>query len=85
MLMAIGQRHYRELPKGTVSLSLMLNPGSKIIVEAYDKLGKLIGTVPNDTTSMVFASDLERAFGKETFTDDAIVAIVSNSMTAQDN
>jgi hypothetical protein len=79
LLMAIGQRHYKELPKGTVSLSLTLG-GSKIVVEAYDKLGKQIGTVPNETTSSVLRSDLELTFTKETFSDDAIVVIVSNPM-----
>jgi hypothetical protein len=77
LLMAIGQRHYSELPKGTVSLSLALT-GGKILVEAYDKLGKQIGTVPNETTSSLFASELERAFRKETFPDDSIIAIVAN-------
>jgi hypothetical protein len=80
MLMTIGQRHYKELPEGTTSLSLTL-PASKIVVEAFDKLGKSIGTVPNETTSSVFASDLQRAFGRETFSADAIIAIVSNPMT----
>lgn len=76
LLQAMGLRHVRELPKGTVSLSLTL-PASKITVEVYDKLGKQIGTVPNETTSSVFRSDLERAFADETFLDDAIVAIIS--------
>jgi hypothetical protein len=79
LLMGIGMRHYRELPKGTVSLSLRLS--GKMVVEAYDKTGKKIGTVPDEDTSSVFASDLECAFKKETFSEDAIVAIVSNPMT----
>jgi hypothetical protein len=82
--MAIGQKHYKELPQGTTSLSLMLNPGSKIVVEAYDMKGKLIGAVPNESTSPTLTSDLERAFAKEIFTDDAIVAIVSNPTTVRD-
>jgi hypothetical protein len=81
--MSIGQRHSQELPKSTVSLSLTLIAGSKRIVECYDASGKAIGTVPNDATSPAFVSDLERAFEKETFSDDAIIAIVSNPMTAR--
>ena len=77
LLMAIGQTHYRDLPKGTVSLSLTLITGSKRIVECHDAAGKLIGTVPNDTTSPAFVSDLEHAFAEETFSDDSIIAIVS--------
>jgi hypothetical protein len=75
LLMAIGHRHYKELPEGTTSLSLRLGFG-KIVVEVYDKLGKLIGTLPNQTTSSALRSDLERAFAAETFSDDAIVAII---------
>jgi hypothetical protein len=78
-LQAIGMRYIREFPKGTVSLSLQLTgANSKIVVEVYDGAGKQIGTVPNETTSKAFRSDLERGFSKETFTDDAIVAIISN-------
>jgi hypothetical protein len=77
LLQSIGLRHRGELPKGTASLSLKLTgAGSKIFVEAYDGLGKLIGTVPNETTSGLLRSDLERCFSKETFSDDAIVALI---------
>ncbi len=74
-LQDIGLRHYREFPKGTKSLSLTLG-GSKLVVEAYDSLGEPIGTVPNEATSSILRAELERAFAKETFTDDAIVAIL---------
>jgi hypothetical protein len=83
LLMAIGQTHYRDLPKGTVSLSLTLITGSKRVVECKDAAGKLIGTVPNDTTSPAFVSDLEHAFAEETFSDDSIIAIVSNPMNVR--
>ena len=75
LLMAIGQRHYKELPNGTRSLSVRLGY-SKIVVEAYDELGKLIGNIPNETTSSALRSDLECAFANETLSDDAIVAII---------
>jgi hypothetical protein len=77
LLQSIGIRYRGELPKGTVSLSLKLTgAGSKILVEAYDGLGKLIGTVPNEGTSSLLRSDLERSFSKETFSDDAIIALI---------
>jgi hypothetical protein len=79
-LIAVAQRHLGELPKYTVSLSLRLNAGTKRMVACLDKSGKQIGTVPNDTTSSTFLSDLERAFEKETFSD-AIIVIISNPMT----
>jgi hypothetical protein len=79
-LNAIAERHRQELPKGATSLSLKLGT-STIVAEAYDKLGQQIGTIPNENTSGVFRADLERAFARETFSDDAIVVFVSNPMT----
>ena len=55
MFVAVAERHSKELPNGTVSLSLMC--GIKPIVEAYDVSGKPIGTIPSDTTSSAFRSD----------------------------
>ena len=77
-LIAVAQRHLRELPKDAVSLSLTLNAGVKRVVECFDRSGKQIGTVPNENTSSAFGSDLERAFDKETFSDDAIIVFVPN-------
>ena len=79
LLQAIGQQHYGEFPNGTVSLSLQLTgAGGPLVVEAYDNAGKPLGAIPNSTTSGVLRDSLDRAFAKETFTDDAIVAIVAN-------
>src|SRR5271156_1473148 len=80
-LLAVAHRHLAELPKATVPLSLRLNPGGKRVVECFEKSGKQIGTVPSDTTSSAFGSDLERTFEKETFSLDAIIVIISNPMT----
>ena len=77
MFVAVAERHSKELPNGTVSLSLMC--GIKPIVEAYDVAGKPIGTIPNDTTSSAFRSDLEGAFAREKF-PDVITIIVANTM-----
>jgi hypothetical protein len=55
----------------------------KAIAEVSDRLGTRLGTIPNDTTSSVFRSDLGRAFDGATLPDDdGIVAIVSNPMGA---
>ena len=39
LLKALGLRHYEELPKGSVSLSLTVT-NSKVDVKAFDGLGK---------------------------------------------
>jgi hypothetical protein len=67
-------------PKETVSLGLTLKRDEKREVECYGRSGKQIEVVPNDTTSTAFVADLEGAFSKETFSDDAIVVLVSSSM-----
>jgi len=74
-LSAIGRRHYRELPKGSASLALTVNNG-KMLVEAYDNLGKVIGTVPNAATSSAFRSDLETAFSQATLPNENVIAIL---------
>lgn len=82
-LMAIGTKHYKELPSGTVSLSLIVS-GGIVGLEAYDRLGKLVGVVPNAITSSAFRSDLERVFARAAMPDEPIIAIVNNPMTAKD-
>jgi hypothetical protein len=79
ILIAIGQRYYRELPNGAASLALT-NEG-KVSVDVYDKQGKVIGTIPNDTTSSAFRTDLERAFARITLPDENLIVFVSNRTT----
>lgn len=51
----------------------------RVLVEAYDQSGKLIGTVPNKTTSSAFRAILERMFARTVSPDpDGIIAIVSH-------
>jgi hypothetical protein len=80
LLKALGLRHYEELPKGSVSLSLTVT-NSKVDVKAFDGLGKQIGTIPNDTTSSSLRSALERTFGGATLPDEPVIAIISNPTT----
>jgi hypothetical protein len=74
-LQAIGQRHFKELPNGSASLALTVN-GGKVIVEVYDDLGKVIGTVPNAATSSALRSDLEAAFARAILPDENVIAIL---------
>jgi hypothetical protein len=60
-LQAIGLRYKAELPSGSTSL-LMKVKGGKVVVDAYDRMGKLIGTVPNDKTSPAFSALLQSTF-----------------------
>src|SRR5207249_3195095 len=75
LLMAVGQRHRSELPRDAISLALWVNDG-KVRVEVYDSGGKIIGTIPNSTTSSAFRSDLERLFAHETLPDENIISFV---------
>jgi len=56
-LAEIVERHRKELPKGTVSVNLTC--GNKMVLEACDGVGKIIGIVPNETTSGVFRLALQ--------------------------
>jgi hypothetical protein len=78
-LQSIGQRHFKELPHASASLVLTVTDG-KVLVEAYDRLGKKLGDIPNETTSSAFRSDLESAFAQVTLPDENVVAMVSNPM-----
>jgi hypothetical protein len=74
ILIAITQRFYRELPNGAVSLALT-NEG-RVSVDVYDNNGKVIGTIPNDTTTSAFRADLERAFAGITLPDENLIVFV---------
>jgi hypothetical protein len=63
----------KELPSGATSLSLTV-PNGKVVVDVYDRMGKLIGTVPNETTSITLRSELEISFATATLPDDSIIA-----------
>jgi hypothetical protein len=62
LLQDIGMRYRKELPRGSKSLAVTVN-GGKVLVEVYDIGGKVIGKVPNESTSFALRNDLERAFG----------------------
>ncbi len=72
-LQKIGLRHMKELPPGSTSLSLTVSSG-KVSVDVYDRMGKKIGTVPNETTSSTLRSELESAFARAALPDDSIIA-----------
>jgi hypothetical protein len=48
LLQAVGMRYYKELPSGSCSLLMKVENG-KVLVEAYNQIGKPIGTVPSET------------------------------------
>jgi len=76
LLQAIGMRYYKELPSGSSSLLMKLEKG-RVLVEAYDQAGMLIGSVPNENTSKVLSATLEDAFAGRTPPDsDGVIAIV---------
>ena len=81
MLQALATRQSRELPPGTASLSLRLS-GDKLIVEAFDASGKLLGTIPNGKTSELFAYDLDRTFQMEMLKAGPIRASVSDGRSS---
>ena len=80
-LQSIGQRYFKELPHGSVSLVLTVNQGN-VLVEAYDRMGRKLGEVPNQWTSNELRSELEQAFAQVTLPDENITTTVSNPMRA---
>jgi len=72
-LQAIGHRYLKELPNGAASLSLTVANGI-VTVDVYDRMGKQLGTVPNESTSGSLRSDLETAFKHATMFEDPIIA-----------
>jgi hypothetical protein len=67
-LLAIGAQYFSELPEGASSLHMKRKNG-KVQVQVYEKYGKLIGTVRNDSSSIAFRTALENAFAKIEFPD----------------
>jgi hypothetical protein len=80
-LQSIGQRYFKELPHGSKSLVLTVNQGN-VLVEAYDRMGKKLGDIPNAWTSSEFRSELENAFAQVTLPDENITTTVSNPKRA---
>lgn len=60
-LQAIGRHFYKELPSGTTSLRMKLKDGA-VMIEAYDRSGKLIGIVLSGEMSGAFRTALQIAF-----------------------
>jgi hypothetical protein len=58
---------------------LTLNEGH-VLVEAYDRMGRKLGDIPNHWTSDEFRSELENTFGQITLPDENITTTVSNPM-----
>ena len=75
----MGERYFKELPHGSVSLVLTVNQGN-VLVEAYDRIGRKLGEIPNQWTSVALRSELEDAFGKLALPDENITTVVSNPM-----
>jgi hypothetical protein len=74
-LQAIGIRYRKELPAGATSL-LLKNNGGKIRVEVYEG-SKVIGLVPNESTSAGFRTALETNFANAVSPDpDGVVALL---------
>jgi hypothetical protein len=79
-LQSIGQRYFSELPHATVSLVLTFFEGH-LLVEAYDRMGKKLGDVPNERASSAFLSELQEAFAQVALpAGENVVAMVSNPM-----
>lgn len=78
ILIAIVRNHLREIPKGAVSLALT-NDGHPVTVEAYDRVGKVIGTIPNESTLPAFRAELESAFGRVKLPDENLIVFVPQS------
>jgi hypothetical protein len=55
LLQSIGQRYFQELPHATVTLVLTVND-RRVLVEAYDRMGRKLGDVPNEPDENVVAT-----------------------------
>jgi hypothetical protein len=76
LLQQVCMRHKSQLPGGTASVLVTAHDG-EIRLDAYDRFGKIIGTIPNEETSDGFLSDLTRLFfGSVTSDPDGIVASI---------
>jgi len=76
-LQGIGMHFKSEFPNGTTSLLMKIADG-KVSVEAYDRMGKKIGNVPNDKTSVELRETLQRTFEHQVSPDhDGVAAILT--------
>ena len=76
-LQTIGMHYYRELPSGSTSLLMNVNKG-EVLVQVYDRQGKLIGTVPNEKTSAALRADLQKTFSDSVSPDPhGVIALIS--------
>ena len=64
-----------------MSLVLTVNQGN-VLVEAYDRMGRKLGDLPNHWTSNEFRLDLEETFGQVILPDENITTMVANPMRA---
>ena len=84
-LQSIGQRYFSELPHATASLVLTVNEGH-VLVEAYDRMGRKLGDIPDHWTSSAFVSDLQDTFGQVVLpAGENVVATVSNPLRLSAN
>ena len=75
-LQAIGMQFKAELPSGTTSLLMKVVNGN-VLVEVYDRMGKKIGDVPNETTSPELRNTLQHTFQSHVPPDhDGIIALI---------
>jgi hypothetical protein len=73
-LQAIGMQFKAELPSGATSL-LMKVVNENVLVEVYDRMGKKIGDVPNETTSPELRNTLQHTFQSHVSPDhDGVIA-----------
>jgi hypothetical protein len=84
LLQSIGQRYFQELPHATVTLVLTVND-RRVLVEAYDRMGRKLGDVPNEATSSALRSELEAAFAQAALPDENVVATVANPLRLSAN
>jgi hypothetical protein len=74
LLQQVSIRHRQELPDGTTSV-VLTSLAHKVRLDAYDRNGRPIGTIPDEETSSAFLNDL-RFFDNVTSPDaDGIVVL----------
>lgn len=81
LLQQICIQNAAQLPRGTVSVVLTVK--NRIVrLEAFDG-PRSLGFIPNETTSVFFIQDLNRAFSHLPLPGGSVIAIVSNSMSVK--
>lgn len=71
-LQQLGHTFARSLPPGTASLHLQSREG-QVRLDAYDRTGKVIGTLPNDETPAPFREAIERLAKEKCPDPDGII------------